>query len=146
MSHITVPAETSGSAPSHSPPDVRYAPGISISRALGWFSIGLGLAELMLPEAVSRLTGVSNTRLLQFYGLRELTCGIGILSSERPTAWMWARVAGDACDLRTLGTVVMNGSQEQSDRATAAFVAVAGVTALDVFNAVQLSQAAALEG
>lgn len=143
---ITQPTETKGPAPSHSPPDTRYAPGLSLSRALGWFSIGLGVAELCVPEHVAELTGVRNTRLLQFYGIREILCGIGILRSERPVGWMWARVAGDACDLRTLGSVSMGDDATDARTARIAFAAVAGIAALDVMNAAQLTAAASLEG
>ena len=47
MPRITAPTPTRGPAPSHSPPDMHYAPGIGLARALGWFSIGLGLAEIL---------------------------------------------------------------------------------------------------
>jgi len=142
---LTEPTPTQGPAPSHSPPDTRYAPGIGLARGLGWFSIGLGLAELLAPRAVGELTGVRCPGLLQLYGLREIACGVGILNSTRPTEWMWARVAGDALDLGTLGAAMVNGNGD-SGRACVAAAAVAGVTLLDVICATQLSAAAALEG
>src|SRR5579884_2626028 len=100
---IMDPKPTHGGAPSHSPPDTRYVPGNSLARFLGYFSIGLGLAELLAPRTMSRLTGVRQQGLLQVYGVREIACGIGILASSRPTEWLWARVAGDALDLGALG-------------------------------------------
>src|SRR5205085_6171972 len=80
---ITAPEPTCGGAPSHSPPDTRYAPGLGAARGLGWFSIGLGLAELVAPRTMAELTGVRSPGLLQLYGLREIACGVGILSSTR---------------------------------------------------------------
>src|SRR5262245_60109590 len=100
---VTEPMPTTGRAPSHAPPDTRYAPGLRLARCLGWFGIGLGLAELLMPEMMADLTGVPHPKLLQAYAVREIVCGIGILNSARPAAWMWARVAGDALDLGTLG-------------------------------------------
>jgi len=132
--------------PSHSPPDRLYAPGIGLSKALGLFSIGLGLTELMAPKTVSRLTGVKSECLLQFYGARELLCGLGILSSQRPTGWLWGRVAGDVCDLATLSTAMSETQVSGDVRAQRAISAVAGVTLLDLLNASTLSAAAALEG
>ncbi len=51
MTRIMTPTPTRGLAPSHSPPDVRYAPGIGMAKALGWLSIGLGAAELLCAAA-----------------------------------------------------------------------------------------------
>ena len=144
MSRITAPARTHGDSPSHSPPDMVFAPGIGVARALGWFSIGLGLAELIKPRDVSTLTGVRLPHLLQTYGLRAIICGIGILSSTRPVGWMWARVAGDVIDLATIGAVIGENTGEDAQRSLATLVAVGGVTALDVTVAMQLSAAAAL--
>lgn len=145
MTRITAPTATRGPAPSHSPPDVRYAPGLGLARGLGWFSIGLGLAELLAPRAVGRWTGVHHPALLQAYGVRELVCGVGILSSDRPTGWLAARVAGDALDLATLAETVFE-TPEDRQRAAVAAAAVAGVMVLDVLCCSQLSAAAALEG
>jgi hypothetical protein len=124
---------------------VRFAPGISLARGLGWFSIGLGLAEILAPRKVASLTGVQSEALLQAYGVREVATGVGILSSRQPASWMWGRVIGDILDLATLLAATQNGHQEKR-RALAATAAVAGVTALDVTSAVQLSAACALEG
>lgn len=145
MSRFEVPTPTEGRAPSHAPPDVRFAPGISLAKKLGWLSIGLGLAEVIAPYAVSALTGVRSPALIQAYGLREIVCGIGILSSNRPAGWMWGRVAGDALDLATLGVAALDDRSAGSCQLTAA-AAVLGVTALDVAAATQLSAAAAMEG
>ncbi len=145
MTRIMTPTPTRGPAPSHSPPDTRYAPGISLARGLGWFSIGLGLAEVLAPRAMANLTGFRHPRLLQSFGLREIACGIGILSGSRPTAWMWGRVAGDAMDLAALGDALAEGDGDDRRRALIAAAAVAGVTAMDVMCGAQLSAAAALE-
>jgi hypothetical protein len=137
---ITEPEPTRGPGPSHSPPDTRYVPGNRLARGLGWFSVGLGLAEVLAPRALARLTGVHNQGLLQLYGLREIACGLDILATNRPVGGLWARVAGDALDLATLA-----GADDPGAARTAA-LAVLGVTALDVVCALQLSAAAAAEG
>ncbi len=139
---IKEPKPTHGCAPSHSPPDVRYTPGNSLARFLGYFSIGLGLAEALAPRTVSRLTGVEQKGILQAYGVREIACGVGILSSSRPTGWLWSRVAGDALDLATL--VVNLIEQDGDPRVIASLAAVGGVTLLDTMCAMQLSAASAL--
>src|SRR4051794_35067271 len=74
-----------------------------LANALGWFSIGLGLAELAAPRALAQLIGVKDedkTRnVLRGYGMREIAAGIGILSRPQPAGWLWGRVAGDLLDL-----------------------------------------------
>lgn len=74
-------------------------------RALGWFSIGLGLAEALAPKTMAKAIGAEGYEgVVCAFGLREIATGIGILSGERPAAgWLWARVGGDALDLAFLG-------------------------------------------
>jgi hypothetical protein len=142
-----MPTPTIGLAPSHAPPDVRYAPTVELARSLGWFSIGLGLAEILATQQVARMTGVRHAGVLKAHGMREIATGIGILSSRsRPTSWMWGRVAGDFLDLTTLATAFAQGDHESRKATTTAAVAVVGVTTLDVVSALSLSAASRLEG
>jgi uncharacterized membrane protein len=114
-----------------------------LARGLGWFSIGLGLAELLAPREVGRLIGIPDHRnhrkTFQTMGLREISAGVGILSSEKPTGWMWSRVAGDALDLSLLGAA-LNSDHHERGKVMGAIAAVAGVTALDVLCAIGLGE------
>lgn len=114
-----------------------------LAQSLGWFSVGLGLAQLLVPNDVARLTGAQPTtdtrRLMRLLGLREVSAGLGILSGRRTAAWMRARVAGDVMDLALLTRLLANDSNRQGATAAAA-LAVAGVTALDALAAKQLSR------
>jgi len=75
----------------------------SAAQGLGVFSIALGLAELLAPRALARMTGMQGREsLLRAYGLREIATGVGLLASSDPRPWLWGRVAGDALDLSTL--------------------------------------------
>jgi uncharacterized membrane protein len=105
-----------------------------LTLALGWFSIGLGVAQILAPEGVSRLAGLRRDRagLMRMLGFRELITGVGILASKAPKAWLGARVAGDAADLTLLGAAFASDGADRGQVA-AATAAVAGVTALDVF-------------
>lgn len=115
-----------------------------LATGLGWFSIGLGLAELLAPSAVGSLIGIRSRGrsklLLRLYGIREIGAGIGILAQSRPMGWLWGRVAGDAADLGSLGWALAQGSTHKT-RAAIATAAVCGVTALDVLSAKNLSTA-----
>ena len=111
-----------------------------LAKGLGWFSVGLGLAELLAPRAIASISGVSKERtgLIRLYGLRELASGIAIFSQKQPTEAMWARVAGDALDLTSLG-VACTSPDAKRGRITLATANVLAVTALDVICAMQLS-------
>jgi uncharacterized membrane protein len=114
-----------------------------LAAGLGWFSVGLGVAELLAPGAVARgigLRGRSTSRnLTRFCGLRELAAGVGILSERRPAVWMWSRVAGDVMDLALLGAGFM-GRRTNRARLAAAAAAVAGVTVVDALCAQRLGE------
>jgi uncharacterized membrane protein len=111
-----------------------------LARGLGWFSVGLGLAELLAPKAIARISGVSNTHtgLIRLYGLRELASGIAIFSQEKPTEAVWSRVAGDALDLASLG-VAFTSPDAKRGRVAFATANVLAVTALDLICAKQLT-------
>ncbi len=113
------------------------------ARSLGWFSIGLGLAEVAVPGGVARLIGVrdddDNRAVLRGVGLREIASGVGILSRPRPAGWLWSRVAGDLMDLTLLGRALGAGDA-QKERVAATTAAVVGVTVLDLIASDQLSR------
>ena len=112
-----------------------------ITSFLGWFSIGLGIAEVFAPEAVARLIGVDERRhrgLLRAYGVRELAAGVGILARPKPTYWMWNRVIGDTIDIASLGRA-MNASDSDESKLRLAMLAVAGVTVLDIASSIRLT-------
>ncbi|MGZ8900017.1 MAG: SRPBCC family protein [Limisphaerales bacterium] len=105
-----------------------------LTEGLGWFSVALGAAELLLPGGLARLVGVRGRKrrmLFRLLGIRELVSGVGILTRKKSTPWLWSRVAGDAMDLALLGTALKLPGTKQG-RVAAAATAVAGVTVLDV--------------
>jgi uncharacterized membrane protein len=111
----------------------REGDGEGMAQALGWFSVGLGLAQLVAPREIARMIGVSErTGLIRAVGLRELTTGIGILSQPRAAGWLWARVAGDVMDLALLGNAMVADEDADRGRVAAAIAAVVGVGAADV--------------
>jgi uncharacterized membrane protein len=111
-----------------------------IANGLGWFSIGLGLAELLAPRVMSRVIGAreDHPTLMRIFGLREIAAGAMIFSGMR-AAGCWSRVAGDAIDLACLGKTL---GTEGSDKGKAIFATanVVAVTALDAVTAWNLTQ------
>jgi hypothetical protein len=111
----------------------------TLARGLGIFSIGLGLAEVFAARSLTRFLGMEgHETLIRAYGLREITTGVGILASQDPTPWLWGRVAGDALDIATLAVGLDNENPKRGNVGVA-LVAVAGVTALDLYCAQTLS-------
>lgn len=109
-----------------------------LARKLGWFSIGLGVVELLLPRQLSSALGVHGRgSFVRLCGVREIITGAGLLLTDNPKPWVQARVAGDALDLLSLGAA---GQRGDSTAAMVAAVGVAGVTALDIKCAKGLAQ------
>jgi len=104
-----------------------------LARFLGWFSIGLGAAEIVAPATIARISGTRNhKRLVRIYGLREVAAGVGILTQPGAARWLWARVGGDAVDMAS----IIRGARRRRRKATVgALAAVAGVAALDIICA-----------
>jgi uncharacterized membrane protein len=108
-----------------------------LDRGLGYFSLGLGVAEFLAPRTLGELIGIGDARtLLRLYGVREIITGLGILSQYRPTGWLWFRAAGDAIDLTTLAAA-LRCPHTSKLRVAAAIAAVFGVTVADVAAAVE---------
>lgn len=111
-----------------------------VARGLGWFSIGLGLAEMIAPRSFTRTLGMDGHEgLVQAYGAREIATGVAILSSAQVAPWVWGRVGGDALDIATLATGLDENNPKRGNVGIA-LAAVAGVTALDYWCASALSK------
>lgn len=112
----------------------------ALAHGLGWFSIGLGIAELLAPHGLARFLGMEGrAELIRAYGAREIVTGVGIISQRDPEPWMWGRVGGDVLDLGTLA-LGLGRDNPQRGNVALALATVAGVTALDVYCAQGLSR------
>ena len=109
-----------------------------LARALGWFSIGLGLTELLAPRALTRWLGIEGSEtLLRAYGMREIGAGIMTLSSEKGLG-LQSRVAGDALDIATL-LPALRADNPRRHNVAIALAMVLGVTLLDIAGAKSVS-------
>jgi hypothetical protein len=101
-----------------------------LARALGWFSIGLGIAELVAPGRIARTLGLDDKEgLIRAYGARELASAIPTLSIDKSVG-LAARIGGDALDLATLATALHRDNPKWRNAAIATAM-VAGITLLD---------------
>lgn len=111
----------------------------SAAVSLGVFSIALGVVEVLAPRTLARALGMKGSEAwLRACGAREIATGIGILASRDAAPWLWARVAGDAIDLATLGSGFARSPR--TARLAAATASVAGVTLADLATARVLSE------
>jgi len=112
----------------------------TVACGLGWFSIGLGLAEVLAPRTLERVLGIKHHGfLLRVMGLREIASGVGILTGRRPSGWLWARAGGDVIDIAALG-MALNSDTAKPANIGLACAAVAGITVLDIRCAQELSR------
>lgn len=112
-----------------------------LARGLAWFSLSLGVLEVLAPRLVSRVVGGrgDNSTLIRLYGIREIVSGAMIFGQgAKPAAAMWSRVAGDVMDVATLA--VAAPSSRNKGALALATANVLGVTALDVYCAQELSR------
>jgi uncharacterized membrane protein len=114
----------------------------SLAVGLGWFSIGLGLAEIAVPDRVARLMGLprdeGTVTTLRALGAREVATGIAILAQPDSGPRVWARVGGDAIDLAVLGRSLGTDAVDRT-RLVGAMAAIAGVTLVDIVAAQRLT-------
>jgi len=118
--------------------------GERLARALGVFSVGLGLAQILAPRGVARAIGVDddhvNRKTMRAVGFREIATGVGLLTRRRPAPFAWGRLTGDAMVLAMLGRA-FSSRRNDHNRLAAATAAVAGVTILDIITSQRLSRA-----
>ena len=106
----------------------------NLGKALGWFSLGLGLVELLAPHRITRALGMEGQEaLVRAYGAREIGSGMVSLSTERNLG-LWSRVGGDGIDIATLLTALREENPKKQN-VTTALAMVAGVTLLDIVAA-----------
>ena len=124
---------------------------ITLPRALGWLSLALAAPPLASPRdfctALGVGTGERQRIAAQVVGVRELVAAAGLIGRPRPIM-LWGRVAGDAMDLTLLARSLQRRSRRawrpqvrrEQRRAVAASVAVAGITAVDLYAATTRSR------
>ena len=94
-------------------PDRSLTTSDRVARGLGWFSLALGLTELVAPGKLGKALGLEGKEtLLRAYGGREIGAGVWALS-DTPAPAIWARVAGDLVDLGTLAYGLREADEEQ---------------------------------
>lgn len=106
-------------------------------RALGLFSIGLGILAVAAPQRSARFLGLQlEDDAMSAFGAREIASGAGLLSPVKPGPWFWMRVGGDVMDMAALAKSV-NSDNPRRKYAIAALATVAGIAIIDLVMAAQ---------
>jgi hypothetical protein len=105
-----------------------------LAKALGWFSLGLGLTELLAPGHITRALGMEGKEgVVRAFGAREIGHGLLTLSPDKQVG-LWSRVAGDGLDIATLMAGLRDDNPKR-DNVVIALAMVLGVTVLDLIGA-----------
>ena len=105
-----------------------------LTRGLGWFSLGLGLFQMVAPQRITRAFGLrGGEHVVRAYGAREIASGMLTLSTDK-RAGLASRVAGDGLDIVTLLALLSTGNPRRQTVKTALFMAV-GIAAIDLLAA-----------
>lgn len=122
-------------------PEENFEPSTTPGYALGLFSIGLGLAEIVAPRQLARLLGVkpsaATVTTMRMFAVREIAVGVGMLLQPRGQTWAWARVAGDMLGVAAL-TRASRSSTTKRPRVAAMAAATIAIAGLDIARARQL--------
>ena len=106
-------------------------PADRFGRALGWFSIGLGLTELLAPQKLTRALGAEGKEnFVRAMGARELAHVVLCLTVNNDYGAM-TRVAGDMVDLAGLASLYRDDNPKKANVGMA-IAAVIGCTIADL--------------
>jgi hypothetical protein len=129
-------ATLSNVARSPSDPKVQHSgpssltPADNLARFLGWFSLALGVTELVAPGKITQALGLEGKEgLVRAYGAREMASGIQTLSMDKHVG-LAGRIVGDLIDIATLMPALSSRNPARGN-AVLALGAVAAITALD---------------
>ena len=83
----------------------------TLTRGIGWVSIGVGLALVVAPKWTVRAFGMGQRPSLgRFLGVRDLVVGVGLLcEQENLRPWLRARAVSDAGDATLLLAGAVSG-------------------------------------
>jgi hypothetical protein len=102
----------------------------ALARALGWVSIGVGLALVAAPGPLMKAIGLGGRPSLgRFLGVRDLVLGTGLLRGQNTAGWCRARGIADALDVALIIGGAAAGAFRR-DRAPIGVATGAGFSAL----------------
>jgi uncharacterized membrane protein len=114
--------------------------GTGLARALGWVSIGAGLALIAAPRLLMKTFGLGDRpNLGRFLGVRDLVLGTGLLRGQNTATWCRAWGIADASDVVLIIGGVATGAFRR-DRAPIGVASGAGFSTLSFWLARRLNR------
>jgi hypothetical protein len=111
-----------------------------LARALGWVSVGVGLAIFAAPSPLMKAIGLGDRPYLgRFLGVRDLVLGAGMLLGQNTATRCRARGVGDALDVALIAGGATVGAFRR-DRAPIGVATGAGFSALSFWLARRLER------
>jgi hypothetical protein len=111
-----------------------------LARALGWVSIGAGLALVAASRPLMKAFGLGDRpNLGRFLGTRDLVIGTGLLRGRNTAVWCRARGIADALDVALIVGGAAVGAFRR-DRAPIGVASGAGFSALSFWLARRLER------
>ncbi len=109
-----------------------------LARALGWLSVGIGLAAIAIPGPLMKAIGLGyRPNLGRLLGVRDLVLGMGLLRGQNTAAWCRARGIADALDVALIAGGAASGAFRR-DRAPIGVASGASFSALSFWLARRL--------
>lgn len=107
----------------------------TLGRFLAVAGIGIGVAELVSPQAVRETVGLeASDDWIRGLGAREVASGIAILATGTTSPSLWSRVLGDLVDIGVLQWL-RNNDPVHNPKIRTAMTAVLSIAALDMIAA-----------
>jgi uncharacterized membrane protein len=123
--------------------DTSNSSNMKIARALGLFSLGLGVWQLASPRSHAKVVGIDDApdeNVIRAIGLRELGAAAGLLWGSQPAPFLWSRVAGDLMDLSMLANAMGSRDGERRRQIARSMLAVAAITLPDVVASLKTTE------
>jgi hypothetical protein len=109
-----------------------------LARALGWVSVGVGLAAVAALGHLMKAIGLGDRpNLGRLLGVRDLVLGTGLLRGQNKAVWCRARGVADALDVALIVGGTAAGAFRR-DRAPIGVATGAGFSALSFWLARRL--------
>jgi hypothetical protein len=112
----------------------------TVKRALGLFSLALGVVAVASPRKFSSKIGLDESpEMVAAFGARELAAGAALLSPVKPSPFLWTRVIGDAFDLAGLAKAFRQPGARKTVLGLAAGAVIA-ITLVDILAAAKATE------
>ncbi len=136
-------SENGGSGTNGASPGLGTGDIAQMAKALGWFSLGLGLAQVAAPRQVAQLIGLpgdeEDQRVMRLVGAREIASGVRHPGSGQTHALVVEPSRRGCHGPGACSRSAMDSPRTDKDRVATATLAVLGITAADLLASTRMT-------